>query len=107
MKPRAAYTHLQSGVEVAPLVYQLAAHPELWDKNNARLQTAGPHRETHDIWLHYKDQSENLASQDWRNFGDQHFPIWYPAAAILTEAQPLIFGLMSAVQGEMLGGVLL
>lgn len=101
------FDKLAVGLDFAPLMAQLDAHPELWDRDPERLSQRGPHWQTHDIWLRYKDKAENVASGDWRNFSDEHIPVWYPADEVLTAARPLVFELMARVQGEMLGGVLI
>lgn len=102
-----SFLKLESGLPVQKLMGQLNINPQLWDQNPARLGERGPHYQTHDIWIRCKDETENLATGDWSNFCDQHYSIWYPSAEVLTESHPLIFALMSAVQGENLGAVLL
>jgi quercetin dioxygenase-like cupin family protein len=94
-------------VDVLPLLLELQRQPQLWDRNPYRLREEGPHRETHDIWLHYKDEAENKERGDYSNFRDPHDGVWYPAYYALPAARPLIFGLMSRVEGERLGGVLI
>lgn len=101
------FEQLAAGIDVAPLMRQLEAHPELWDQDPERLGPRGPHHQTRDIWLRYKEKASNVASGDWSNFSDEHIPIWYPASKVLTAAMPLVFDLMAAVRGEMLGAVLI
>ena len=101
------FQQMAAGLDVRPLMAQLRAHPELWDQDPERLSTRGPHYQTHDIWLRYKEKASNIASGDWSNFSDEHIPIWYPASKVLTAAMPLVFDLMAAVKGEMLGAVLI
>lgn len=102
------FLQIGSGLDVMPLLYQVQSQPGLWNRNLARLAgPQSPHRETSDIWLRYKDEAENVESGDYSNFGDPHDPIWYPAFYALPAARSLIFGLMAAVEGERLGGVLL
>lgn len=90
-----------------PLLLELHRQPYLWDVNDVRLLEHSPHRETHDIWLRYKDETENKKTGDYSNFADAHDGVWYPAYYALQAARPLIFGLMSRVEGERLGGVLI
>jgi hypothetical protein len=92
-------------VDVASLVAELDAHPELWNRNPCRLSKRGPHHETEDIFLRYKDERPNLKAGDWSNFSDEHIPMWYVAIDSLPSARALIFSLMGKVGGEMLGGV--
>jgi hypothetical protein len=101
------FCKLDFAFDPEPLMAQLSAQPELWDRDPERLNVCGPHRETHDIWIRYKDKAENVASGDWRNFSDEHTGIWYPAYYALPACKPLIFDLMRHVHGERLGGVLL
>lgn len=101
------FRKLAEGIDVGPLLTQLHEHPELWDMDPERLSPRGPHYQTHDIWLRYKEKASNVASGDWSNFSDEHIPIWYPAAKVLTAALPTVFELMAAVRGEMLGAVLI
>ena len=98
---------LAKNVDVLPLLLELQRQPELWNRNDARLSEHGPHYQTDDIWLCYKDESENKETGDYSNFGDRHDPIWYPAYYALPAARPLIFALMARVEGERLGGVLI
>lgn len=94
-------------VNVGKLMLELHRQPNLWDKNVARLSKFGPHHETHDIWLRYKDETENAKTGNYANFGDPHDGIWYPAFYSLPAARPIIFNLMAMVEGERLGGILL
>lgn len=92
-------------VDIAALLAELDAHPELWNRNPCRLSKRGPHHETDDIFLRYKDERPNLSSGDWSDFSDEHIPTWYAAIDDLPAARPLIFALMAKLAGEMLGGV--
>jgi hypothetical protein len=101
------FLKIAAGIDVIPLLLEIHRQPTLWDRNEARLFKNGPHRETHDIWLRYKDETENKASGDYSNFADAHEPVWYPSFYELPAAKPLIFGLMARVEGERLGGILI
>lgn len=101
------FLKIASGVDVMPLLLELHRQPLLWDQNMARLSKHGPHHQTHDIWLRYKDETENVQSGSYANFGDPHDGVWYPAYYALPAARPLIFSLMARVEGERLGGILL
>jgi hypothetical protein len=96
-----------AGLDVLPLLLEVQRQPDLWDKNPCRLSKRGPHHETQDIFLRYKDETPNIQSGDWSDFSDQHIPDWYESANYLPAARPLIFDLMARVRGEMLGGVFL
>jgi len=99
------FTKVASGIDIYPLRASLERQPELWDKNPCRLSKRGPHWQTQDIFLRYKDETENIESGDWRNFSDPHIPVWYKSIDFLPEAKPLIFQLMAGVKAEILGGV--
>lgn len=101
------FMQIASGIDVMPLALEIKRQPHLWDRDMERLSVHGPHRETQDIWLRYKDKRENTQSKNWDNFADPHDPIWYPAFYELPSARKLIFDLMARVQGERLGGVLI
>jgi hypothetical protein len=91
--------------DVSALVAELDAHGELWNRNPCRLSKRGPHHETDDIFLRYKDERPNLQAGDWSNFSDEHIPSWYAGIDMLPAARAIIFGLMGKFSGEMLGGV--
>jgi Aspartyl/Asparaginyl beta-hydroxylase len=101
------FQQIAAGVECTPLLLELIRQPELWNRNKARLSPNGPHYQTDDIWLRYKDERENILGGDYRNFGDPHDGVWYPSYYALPAAKPLIFGLMHSVCAERLGGVLI
>lgn len=98
--------HLASGLDVAPLIYQLARHPELWNQHTMRTASEGtPHREADDIWVRYNP---------WRNFhGDpvafhaEHVAEWYPCIGVIPGAWRLAREVMRRVGGKTLGGVLI
>lgn len=92
-------------MDVAPLLLEVQRQPQLWNKNPCRLSKRGPHHETQDMFLRYKDETENLQKRDWSNFSDAHIPEWNRTIDFLPSARRLVFELMARVQGEMLGGV--
>lgn len=96
------------GVDVVPLQGQIAAHPDLWDQHTIRKRAPGtPHSGMSDIWVRYNDVRPFEASGDYRRFNDPHLPVWYPAWGALSALRPIVFDVMAAVRGEMLGGVLI
>lgn len=101
------FAPITRGVNVMPLLLDLQRQPYLWDKNPCRLSTRGPHHESQDIFIRYKDERPNLASGDWRDFCDPHVPEWYQSSDLLPGARAIALDLMAAVRGEMLGGVFL
>ncbi len=102
------FLQIASGIDVTPLAMELARQPELWNVYAERLTVPGsPHRETDDIWLRYKDRTENAATGAYGNFADPHEAIWYPGFYKLPSARKLIFDLCARVESERLGGVLI
>lgn len=98
---------IASGLNVAPVLAQLDAHPELWNQHNPRKAFLGsPHDQTSDLWVRFNDHAK-LDPNNYAAFSDEHIPVWYPAWDKLTALRPIIFQLMAEVEGEMLGGVLL
>lgn len=99
---------IASGVDVSGVNAELDAHPELWDAFTLRKTAPGtPHSRMSDIWVRYNDVQPFLDAGDFRAFNDRHVPIWYPAWNAMPSLRPIVMGLMAAVQGEMLGGVLI
>jgi hypothetical protein len=102
---------LQDGINVGPILNQLAAHPELW--NQFKLRTTlyqGPHNSVSDIWLRYRDwaQFDQFAADGIQRFvSEPHIAVWYPAGYVLTALKDLIFDLCRQYAVERLGGVLI
>ena len=94
---------LSRGLAIVPLYNAVMRSPELWDQNKLRTTHPGtPHTEISDIWLRFNDmQRGDLA------VADEHESVNYPAFFSLPQARPLIFGLMSLVEGERLGRVII
>lgn len=98
------FLKIAEGLNVAPLVAQIDAQPDLWNQHRVRKDSPGtPHAEMDDIWLRY-NAYEKL-DDDRTAFNSEHIPVWYPAWKRLPAARPIIFGLMARVQAEMLCGV--
>lgn len=84
---------------------ELHRQPQLWNRNDIRLTKIGPHHESDDIWLRYKDETENKKTGDYTNFSDPHDGVWYPAYYSLPSSRKIIFDLMRRVEGERIGGI--
>lgn len=102
-----SYLKIAYGIDVTPLAIELFSHPELWNKDPERLRRNGPHYESDDIWIRYRDKTEFVNSGDWSDFNTEHDGVWYPAFYELPSCRKLIFDLMARVQGERLGGIFL
>lgn len=106
--------HLLSKADVNLLMMQIKMNPGLWKEDTyLRDYPQGPFGEIESIMLRFPEkrvfeQEEELEKykQGLSSF-DQHESIDYPAFGILTEARPIIFGLMSLVKGERLGRVMI
>jgi hypothetical protein len=102
---------LYRGVNVEPLLGQLAEHPELWDENVFRTERigdaayAGPHAKISDIIVRFND---------WKNwtgdraaFNGPHESVWWGPYEKLTYIQPLVFDLARMHFAEQIGMVLI
>lgn len=101
------YVQTAANVDVFPLLFELQRQPELWNRNPCRLSVKGPHHETEDIILRYKNERPHIEAADWRGITDPHVPEWYESVDYLPASRPLIRNLMAGVQAEMLYGVFL
>jgi len=101
------FTQIAAGINVFPLLLDLQRQPSLWNKNPCRLSKYGPHSDTSDIVIRYKDETENFKTGDFSNFSDEHVADWYKSVDHLPYAKNLSFELMSLVNGEVLGAVLI
>lgn len=90
---------LAQGVNVAPLLWAIQGHPELWDQYPARTEHPNsPHHGLSDIWARFAREGEDG--------GQPHESVWYPCASLLP-VREAVYPLMAAVQGDQLGGVLI
>ncbi|HSB74281.1 MAG TPA: aspartyl/asparaginyl beta-hydroxylase domain-containing protein [Terriglobales bacterium] len=98
---------VRGGFDVAPLVAEIAAHPEVWNQHKLRTESYGtPHTQVSDIWVRYNP---------WRNFNgdaaafvlEPHESEWYPVAESIPAVVRLIDQVMQEVGGKELGGVLI
>ena len=90
---------LAEGVNVAPMLWALQSHPELWDQNPARTENpSSPHHGLHDIWTRYAAPGVD---------GSQpHESVWYPCADLMP-VREMVYPMMQMFQGDQLGGVLI
>lgn len=92
---------ITGGANVAPLLWALQAHPNLWDERPQRTSDPkSPHYGLHDIWVRYA-APEHVGKE-----GD-HESIWYPCETILPYVKAIVYPLMHLVEGDRLGGVLI
>lgn len=99
---------LISTFDPALLLNQLNRHPELWNAHTLRTtHENSPHSAVSDIWVRFNDISEYERTGNPSAVLDQHESIWYPAVNSLPAVRPLVFWLMSRIEGIRLGRVLI
>lgn len=87
------------GINVAPMLWALQEHPELWDTHKTRTEDpTSPHHGLSDIWARYAADGEDPRGP--------HESVWYPCADLIP-VRELVYPLISAVGGTRLGGVLI
>lgn len=92
---------MAQGMNVMPLMNQIARNKQLWNANDLRSKFPGsPHKAVDDIWLRFQAITEDSTL---KGIADEHESINYPAFFELTESHELIFNLSRAVKGERLG----
>ena len=105
------FSKIAFDMHVLPLQLALRRMPKLFGKYNDRCVGDSPHRESTDMWLRYNRRSavdecsERLTADHPAN--GPHRSVWYPAYYQLPQARPIIFDLMTLVEGEELGSVLI
>jgi quercetin dioxygenase-like cupin family protein len=104
-----SFVKVAHGVDTLPVLLALQRQPELWGQNAERAYAPDtPHSGMTDIWVRYNDRRPfDAGERPFSEINDEHDSIWYPAAAKLPELRPILFGLMSRVEGERLGGVMI
>lgn len=94
---------ISANVNVTPLLNAVMRQPELWNQNTLRTtHELTPHKQVDDIWLRFNELTANPA-----DVIDEHESVNYPAMFALPQARPLIFNLMTIVEGERLGRTLI
>lgn len=90
---------LAEGLDVQPMLSALAAHPELWDQFTARTEhPSSPHYGLSDIWARFAAPGVDGSKP--------HDATWYPCADLMP-IREMVYPLMSMVNGDRLGGVLI
>ena len=99
------------GLNVTPLNLAIARRPELWKEDTyLRDYPQGPFKEIESIMLRFPVKSVFETEEELQKHAstyDQHESIDYPPYAKLTEARPIVMGLMAQVGGERLGRVMI
>jgi len=95
-------------VNIEPLKKALNKHADLFGEYPQRGESeTSPHHEMTDIWVRYNNIKPFLASGDFSGFSDEHDSIWYDCVKQIPEVFEPVFKVMTAVDGERLGGVLI
>lgn len=95
-------------LEVLELQQELLNNLDEFDKYDFRRTFPNsPHAEMNDIWVRYNDINPFLAKGSLEGFEAEHDSIWYPVIEKLPAVKKVVFDLMSKVEGERLGGVLI
>ncbi len=90
-------------VDVRPMLAALDANPQVWNQHTARLKQYA-HSGVSDIWVRYRSYKDWTG--DLGEFNNAHEAVWYPVADILP-VREIVYKVMTAVEGERLGGVLI
>lgn len=106
--------HLLSTADVNLLMLNIKRHPELWKEDTfLRDYPQGPFGEIESIMLRFPEKRVFQQEEELEKYKrgesqfDQHESVDCSAFNILTEARQMVFGLMTLVQGERLGRVMI
>jgi hypothetical protein len=92
---------IHQGLDVAPILAELDAHPMLWDAHKERTaDERGFMHGTSDIWLRYFARETLKSPADYLGEGRC---VFYPAWRALPSIHPIAFSLMAMCQGVELG----
>lgn len=95
-------------LDVSQLKQEILAHYEEFDRYDQRRTVPGsPHTEMTDIWARYNDITPFLAKGSLEGFEAPHDSVWYPVIEKIPAVKKIVFDLMSKVEGERIGGVLI
>ena len=98
------YNKIHNGLNVTLAARELHENANLFGEFNAR-KNAGPiHAQMNDIWLRYGDTSEMRKTGDYSAIANEHDSVWLKD---LPCCKRLCFDVMTLVDGERLGGVLI
>lgn len=93
-----SFIKICEGIETSDLIDSLNKNPQLWDQNpQRRIFEGSPHSQMQDIWVRFGKG----------DVSGPHDSVWYECADLLPGAKKISLGLMSEVDGERLGGVLI
>ena len=97
-----------SDLDVSQLQQEILSHYEEFDRyNQRRVFNNSPHAQMTDIWARYNDINPFLKKGSLVGFEAEHDSVWYPVIEKIPAVKKVVFDLMSKVDGERLGGVLI
>jgi mannose-6-phosphate isomerase-like protein (cupin superfamily) len=98
------FVQLASGVDVVPVMLELARASHLWDRNpERRLYPGTPHAAMTDITVRYMPEAD--VTMEARR--TEHRNVFWPAWHALPSLRPMVFALMTRVQATELGSILI
>ena len=98
------YSKIHKGLDASCALSELESNAHLFGGFNARKNASNIHAQMDDIWLRYGDISSMVESGDYSGIAKEHDSIWLQD---LPECKKLCFKVMTLVDGERLGGVLI
>jgi len=99
------FYRLAFGVNVTPLMTQIARQPGLWKADTyLRDYPQGPFEDVETIFIRFPPASVTEMERDAK---DQHECVWMDGALHLSAWRALVFNLMATVEGERLGRVMI
>lgn len=105
------FHRITTGIDVLPLVLAIKRRPHLWKEDTyLRDYPQGPFKNIESIMLRFPVKGVYETEEELKNHlstYDQHENVDYPPYKVLPEARPLVMGLMSRVEGERLGRVMI
>lgn len=97
-----------SDLDVSQLKQEILGHYDEFDRyNQRRVFNNSPHAQMTDIWARYNDINPFLEKGSLEGFEAEHDSVWYPVIEKIPAVKKVVFDLMSKVDGERLGGVLI
>ena len=96
---------IASGLDMGPVISEIEDNDALFGEYRQRVDAVGsPHSQITDIWVRYADIAEMVATNDFSGIANEHDSVWLKE---LPEVKKICFKVMSLVDGERLGGVLI
>ena len=99
------FRRIAEGIDVAPILAELEAAPDLWNENPDRTAAEGsPHAGVPDVWLRFFPRETLTSPESFRTEGRC---VFYPAWHRLPSLHRIAFDLMHALRCTEMGGALI